>query len=727
MVKKSRKFRNICAVASDAEVGVAVGKAETRDRSISLVAPSTSVCSRKGKKWNRGNRKGCDLDASPEPLPGKADMQQREIGKSKRKRKRGKQSNEVVGQKVIPTIQDSPTKANALSNAPCKAGGGSHSRKRKSAASISGNESAKKRKMAKPVEAASSDSEPELIHADWELADDSSVEENFGTEKNDGNESDEEDLDSSEEDIDEEVPDLSNVSSSSSSSDDGDESNDSEVEEEPINDISATELKKVAGNSTSEELEKKNKESKNLGNRGKAIKFSLSDKAAIFREMEKRAAELNSRCLYLAPIPSNCTFDMLKKFIPTMTTCRFFTKPKSAKLRTYAFVEFVDAETAAKEKVSISGRLFAGQSVRAELRSCQHAQSDGGKTVEDIDFLRITVSGLSPLVNLVDLQTLFSTADSIRMPTASNKCNYGSATLYYVSDAVALDAFSQCHNFVLKGNPICVNFAFKQSAKKHSSIATATLSETFTPDPVARVQTEPPPSQRIGKVLIQPMPDSEDEGPEKSMDNFTKNTKRERPRSQKQVEKSSENEQPSNKGKLVPCNKVVKKPIKEEVATNGIASSSCILSEMMKKAKQDVEKSEEDKQSNESKNETSGEESSEDDVNEDDGDEEDLDGSDDDSDPSSSECESTGNDGSAKKDDTTSVLKDVEHEGDSGDEIDASLLAALRARRACAKALKAPGAKRNWRAGNSSRKRLGGTVPRMLPVPKKRRKEAFDV
>ncbi|VDD83311.1 unnamed protein product [Mesocestoides corti] len=550
--------------------------------------------------------------------------------------------------------------------------------------------------MAKPVEAASSDSEPELIHADWELADDSSVEENFGTEKNDGNESDEEDLDSSEEDIDEEVPDLSNVSSSSSSSDDGDESNDSEVEEEPINDISATELKKVAGNSTSEELEKKNKESKNLGNRGKAIKFSLSDKAAIFREMEKRA-------------------DLV------------FESPVCDAVSSYAFVEFVDAETAAKEKVSISGRLFAGQSVRAELRSCQHAQSDGGKTVEDIDFLRITVSGLSPLVNLVDLQTLFSTADSIRMPTASNKCNYGSATLYYVSDAVALDAFSQCHNFVLKGNPICVNFAFKQSAKKHSSIATATLSETFTPDPVARVQTEPPPSQRIGKVLIQPMPDSEDEGPEKSMDNFTKNTKRERPRSQKQVEKSSENEQPSNKGKLVPCNKVVKKPIKEEVATNGIASSSCILSEMMKKAKQDVEKSEEDKQSNESKNETSGEESSEDDVNEDDGDEEDLDGSDDDSDPSSSECESTGNDGSAKKDDTTSVLKDVEHEGDSGDEIDASLLAALRARRACAKALKAPGAKRNWRAGNSSRKRLGGTVPRMLPVPKKRRKEAFDV
>ena len=85
-------------------------------------------------------------------------------------------------------------------------------------------------------------------------------------------------------------------------------------------------------------------------------------------------------------------------------------------------MEFVDANTAAKEKLSISGRLFAGQSLRAERRSSFYS----GRTVEEIDFTRISVFGLAPGVTQMDLKSVFPTAESIRLPASpQNNFNYG--------------------------------------------------------------------------------------------------------------------------------------------------------------------------------------------------------------------------------------------------------------------------------------------------------------
>ncbi len=93
------------------------------------------------------------------------------------------------------------------------------------------------------------------------------------------------------------------------------------------------------------------------------------------------------------------------------------------------FVEFPDAEVATKEQKAISGRLFAGHVVRAELKSRQTDQSPeqqpSNGTVDTIDFSRLLISGLTPAVTLSDLQTLFPAAESVRMPTASNGANYG--------------------------------------------------------------------------------------------------------------------------------------------------------------------------------------------------------------------------------------------------------------------------------------------------------------
>lgn len=68
---------------------------------------------------------------------------------------------------------------------------------------------------------ASSDSEPELIHADWELAEESSENDEKEIEASKDS-STEEDLDTSEQDIDEEIPkDLSSSAESESVEDDG--------------------------------------------------------------------------------------------------------------------------------------------------------------------------------------------------------------------------------------------------------------------------------------------------------------------------------------------------------------------------------------------------------------------------------------------------------------------------------------------------------------------------
>ena len=78
-----------------------------------------------------------------------------------------------------------------------------------------------------------------------------------------------------------------------------------------------------------------------------------------------------------------------------------------------------------------------------------------------------------------------------------------------MSSAVALDAFSQCHKYPLKGNPICVNFGFNPSSKKQPPAAASTAPAA---NILVRPQKAAEPARQVGKVLIQPMTSSETEG-----------------------------------------------------------------------------------------------------------------------------------------------------------------------------------------------------------------------
>ncbi|VUZ38608.1 unnamed protein product [Hymenolepis diminuta] len=412
--------------------------------------------------------------------------------------------------------------------------------------------------------------------------------------------------------------------------------------------------------------------------RGSIKKFSLSNKSAILLEMKERTAEFGKRCLYVAPIPQDCTFDMIKRFIPKVRTCQFFTKPRSTKFRTYAFLEFADAETAEKERLSIMGRLFAGKSIRAEFRSKLRVFI--GKTVSDIDFSRIIVTGLAPDVNQMDLKAIFSSAESVRLPR-SNNFNLGHATINFVSDAVALDAFSQCHRYPLKAHPITVNFAFKQPSVKNNLTTTTTSAAVVAPSSTSSeakkasliTQTR---AERVGKVIVQ------------------------------QMKEDSETRSEKEEGK----------------------KSAFGLMELIEGSKKRTAAGNDDEGDDYSEEEVeSGDENEESDGKDD---------NENDNDDESSENEGGESvDDDDDDDDNNDDMNNVEHgnnneeSSDAGDDdsegetLDAQLEQVLQARKASAKALKSPGAKRNWKAAHTKKgTRPVGAMPKILPIPSRRRK-----
>ncbi|KAM7535035.1 hypothetical protein Aperf_G00000097777 [Anoplocephala perfoliata] len=418
-------------------------------------------------------------------------------------------------------------------------------------------------------------------------------------------------------------------------------------------------------------------------------KFSLSNKAQILKEIKERTVDFDSRCLYISPIPADCTFDTIKKFIPKIKTCQFFTRPNSDKLRTYAFVELADAETASKERLSILGRLFAGNSVRVESRTAQQTYS--ASTVGDIDFSRIVVTGIVPTVNQSDLKAIFPTAESVRLPMLKN-FNLGHATVTFVSDAVALDAFSQCHHYPLKGHPICVNFALKLGGNKSAApgaVDTSKSSKKTTEVPATVESTQPAP-ERVGKVLIQQM--KEDSG---ESDKNLKSTKK---KLDAKLEKGG-----------FGLTELIKNSKKKVGSENEEEDDEEVEGDDNEDDKEDVDKS---------KDNSDVVDDDEDDGN---GDESDYDNDDSDDDDNASEAES--NDDEDEDEDNVEASDDGDDsEGEEMEE--AALEEALKAHKASTKALKSPGAKRNWKAPantKAGKKRPAGSMPKVLPVPPSKR------
>ncbi|KAL5108343.1 hypothetical protein TcWFU_000364 [Taenia crassiceps] len=740
MGKKSRKLKKVAAAAAERKsvLGLKKPGGKVKEEALvktlsknSVVAPPINVAAGKKRKKLRSKNAAnpklgveqekvtpvAPVKQSSEQIPKDSSPMAEGGGKGRKKRKR----NRKKGISLEPTSADQklngPIVTASNLNGSFKEGGKSRKRRKRKAVREVVEISEPVMKSVNPpkkvkMDEASSESEPELIHADWGLASGPSGEE--GLKAEDGSESD---LDVSEEDVDEKPPHLGESA---------DESDANVKVDDEIKVVNNGDLKESkSGNSTKNpnlEIKKSSEgkpevneqDVKTRNNSANNKKFSLSDKATILKEIQERIIEFDSRCLYVAPIPSDCTFDMLKKFIPKMKSCRFFTRPKSNKLRTFVFVEFADAETAGKEKLSISGRLFAGQSMRAEARSNQqHGDARVTNRVyspEDIDFSRILVMGLSPGVNQTDLKGIFPTAENIRLPTSSRNFNYGYASLKYVSDAVALDAFSLCHRLLLKGHPIYVNFDFKPSEKRLPA-STATASQCK-PKMLVRPQEEAQPTQHVGKVVIQPMINARNTEGGDELTSFATSDSLKLTTVQQRHEQNS-----SGKGEGIKEKLAVEESKGDNVAK---APSASILFEMIKQAKKIK-----DEEVIEVESDGGGENS--DGIPEE---EEDGDGS----------CEAGGIDGgesagedeieevvgsassSASDDDDIKVDEVGMPVGDDseGETIDASLVEVLKARRTCAKALKSPGAKRNWKA--TVAKKRSGTMPKTLPVPRKIRR-----
>ncbi|CDI98502.1 expressed protein [Echinococcus multilocularis] len=231
MSKKSRKLKKAAAARRNSVLGLKKTEGEVKkealikaisEKSVSLIAPPVGITSKKKKKRHGKKaanvQSGIKLENVTPAGPVSQNREQRqgenvpvgdETGKGKKKRKRNKKKRISSEASLIEQKPKGSLTVSANPSDPAKESGKSRkrrNRKRKAAQEVGGISKplvesvnpSKKVRMEEAEGEALSSSEPELIHADWGLGDDSGGEE--GSKAEDDSEAD---LDASEEDIDE--------------------------------------------------------------------------------------------------------------------------------------------------------------------------------------------------------------------------------------------------------------------------------------------------------------------------------------------------------------------------------------------------------------------------------------------------------------------------------------------------------------------------------------------
>ncbi|KAF8562496.1 hypothetical protein P879_10757 [Paragonimus westermani] len=204
--------------------------------------------------------------------------------------------------------------------------------------------------------AVSSDSDPELINANWDLPEDDAEKLHGTSWDNDttklrasGPASKTEDagdlssdLDESESDLDEELTDtqLSALLSNKTDMDgvvytgDDDESGEVDISPPPSVTETAVLLPKIATPSALPTKSANQPKTVNgtittadCLNTETSTVFSWNNERELLAEIERRSVDLSMRSLYVAPIPPNCSLGKLKQLSPTLVSCRLSYNP----------------------------------------------------------------------------------------------------------------------------------------------------------------------------------------------------------------------------------------------------------------------------------------------------------------------------------------------------------------------------------------------------------------
>ncbi|TGZ64064.1 hypothetical protein CRM22_006558 [Opisthorchis felineus] len=387
--------------------------------------------------------------------------------------------------------------------------------------------------------AVSSDSEPELINPQWHLGDHPGRTRNKGygakSSSSDGEHSaldpsaegaQSSDLDVSESDIDEEL-DESELNSlllnkADGSTEGSSEEKESERPEEKPNSLEPQPVKKKEDEKTKGKVPKTHTAVEVDVSSVRESPLSLNNRAELLKEIERRSVDLASRSLYVAPVPTNCSLDLLKQLSPSALACRLSYNTHSKTCRKYAFLEYGDSQSANAARKSLMGRLFAGRTVNTQPGRPQYLATQGSECVE---WKRLFITGLHQTTTKADLQQMFPKAQEVDYPFHARGHPLGYALVKFVNEDVAFEAFVNTHKRVIKGQTICVNYVISANKNvktdKTGSSALPTTTELSVPSkhipelkrPVS-FSTDQGPANKKPKVLIQPIreaiPDAED-------------------------------------------------------------------------------------------------------------------------------------------------------------------------------------------------------------------------
>ncbi|CAH8433998.1 unnamed protein product [Dicrocoelium dendriticum] len=312
--------------------------------------------------------------------------------------------------------------------------------------------------------AASSDSEPEPISANWHVGGDdagtptgpsewSHTTASKKTPQSDGEHASS-DLENSETDADEELDETELEVLVRGDLEAGQKSKC--ISRDPKKNVEPTNAPKSGVRNVPSELSNSKNSSQEKLPESKPSSASWRNPMSILCEIERRSVDLSSRTLYIAPVPRDCTHDSLKQLSSTLSSSRLSYNFRTKCCRKYAFLEYPDAESALAARKAILGRLFGNQSLNVQVVPPQFIVRQGSERV--VDRTQLFVTGLLPSVTKAELKQLFPKASAIDYPFHPGGYPLGYATVKFVNEDVALEAFTDAHCRKMKGHPVFVNY-----------------------------------------------------------------------------------------------------------------------------------------------------------------------------------------------------------------------------------------------------------------------------
>ncbi|XP_064596553.1 nucleolin-like [Liolophura sinensis] len=186
-----------------------------------------------------------------------------------------------------------------------------------------------------------------------------------------------------------------------------------------------------------------------------------SDLSTAQKEEDKRREIRDRKTLFVKHLPSACTVEDLEKLSSDIVEVRLNVGKKGC--RGFGFLEFADEKTAEKNfkllaKSKIHKRQlvvdFVGQKSKSGKSNQSKIQTD------DLDPLKLYVTGFAKTAKVGSLEKLFPTARSIDFPTKKKTglpCGY--AFIKYDNAADAKQAHSKSKNLKLDGKSLVVLYA----------------------------------------------------------------------------------------------------------------------------------------------------------------------------------------------------------------------------------------------------------------------------